>query len=239
MIHYALIKEEDIVLEIGAGLGFLTRFLAQKSMRVIAVEIEHSLIKILREMICDLSNVNLIEGDILDVLVPQFNKVVSTPPYYISSSLLLWLLNRKFDCAVLIFQKEFAEKLVASVGSQNYGRLAVLTHYLAKVDLLDNVSRNMFFPPTKVESIVVRLKPRQPPFSAENRETFFELVNMLFTQRNRKIKNAIMPFLLKRGMIKKNAKMLVESLTLHDERVRELAPKDFGLLTNELLLRDV
>jgi len=235
MISYAAVTKDDIVLEAGAGLGFLTQFLSHKCKRVIAVEVDPKLIKIVREQFHDLQNVDLIEGDILKVSVPPFNKVVSTPPYSISSPLLFWLLERKFDCAVLTFQKEFAERLAASVGSKDYSRLTVTTYYRAEAELLDYVPREMFYPPPDVDSMVVRLKPRKPPFQVDDEETFLELVQTLFTQRNKKVRNAIIPFLHKRGVKRENALGLADSFPFHDKRVRGLAPEDFGILTNEIV----
>jgi 16S rRNA (adenine1518-N6/adenine1519-N6)-dimethyltransferase len=235
MISYASITGDDVVLEIGAGLGFLTQILSRECKRVIAVEVDPKLIKILREQLYGLQNVDLIEGDILDLSVPPFNKVISTPPYSISSPLLFWLLERKFECAVLTFQKEFAERLAASVGSKEYGRLTVTAYYRAEVELLDYVPRNMFYPPPDVDSIVVRLRLREPPFQVEDEEIFLELVQTLFTQRNKKVRNAILPFLHKRGIKGGNALGLADSLSFHDKRVRELAPEDFGALSNEIV----
>jgi len=235
MISYASVSGKDIVLEVGAGLGFLTRLLSQRCKKVIAVEVDPKLVKILRMQISGLPNVDLMEGDILGVSVPEFNKVVSTPPYSISSPLLFWLLERKFDCAILTFQKEFAERLAATVGSKDYGRLTVTTYYLAEVDLLDLVPRSMFYPPPDVDSLVVCLRPRKPPFFVEDRRVFLELVQKLFTQRNKKVRNAIFPFLCKIGVERKNATKLADSLSFHDKRVRELAPEDFGVLANEIV----
>ena len=235
MISYASITKDDVVLEVGAGLGFLTQLLSRECKRVITVEVDPRLIKILRAQLYGLQNVDLIKGDILTLSVPSFNKVVSTPPYSISSPLLFWLLEKKFDCAVLTFQKEFAQRLTASVGSKEYGRLTVTTYYRGEVELLDYVPRKMFYPPPDVDSMVVRLRPREPPFQVENEETFLELVQTLFTQRNKKVRNAILPFLHKRGIKGGNALGLADSLPLHDKRVRELAPEDFGALANEIV----
>jgi 16S rRNA (adenine1518-N6/adenine1519-N6)-dimethyltransferase len=237
MISYASITKDDIVLEVGTGLGFLTHLLSRECKRVITVEVDPKLIKILRAQLYGLQNVDLIEGDILtlSVSVPSFNKVVSTPPYSISSPLLFWLLERKFDCAVLTFQKEFAERLAASVGSKEYGRLTVTAYYRGEVELLGSVPRKMFYPPPDVDSMIVRLKPREPPFQVTNEETFLELVQTLFTQRNKKVRNAILLFLHKRGINGGNALELADSLPLHDRRVRELAPEDFGFLANEIV----
>ena len=231
---YASVNDADVVLEVGAGLGFLTRLLAQKCRKVVAVEIDSRLVRILKEQFHDVQNVELIEGDVLEVSIPPFNKVVSTPPYSISSLLLFWLLERKFDCAVLAFQKEFAERLNASVDSKDYSRLTVSTYYRADVELLDYVPKELFYPPPDVDSIVVRLKPRKPPFSMANKELFFGLVQMLFTQRNRKVRKAVIPFLQTQGFTGKEALGIADSLLFHDKRVRELAPEDFGAIANEI-----
>ena len=236
MISYASIHKEDVVLEVGAGLGFLTQLLSSKCKRVVAVEVDPRLIRVLREQLRGFENVDLIEGDVLRVSVPPFNKVVSTPPYSISSPLLFWLLEKRFDCAVVTFQEEFAKRLTAPVGSKGYGRLTVNTYYRAEVELLDDVPRSMFYPPPDVNSIVVRFKPRkQAAFSVEDEEAFFELVQAVFTQRNKKVRNAVVPFLQRRGIVGENATHLADSLPFRDKRGRELAPEDLGTLANEIV----
>jgi len=236
MISYAEVNVQDVVLEVGAGLGSLTHLLSQRGKQVVTVEIDAKLVLLLRERFHDVKNIEFIEGDILKVAVPRFNKVVSTPPYFISSHLLFWLLSRPFDSAVLTFQKEFAERLAAPVGTKEYGRLTVTTYYRADVELLDYVPKTAFYPPPDVDSLVVRLKPKPtPPFKVKDQQTFFQIVQTAFTQRNKKLRNAIMLFLEKRGIIKEKAQKLADSLTFHDKRVRQLAPEDFGDLTNEIL----
>jgi 16S rRNA (adenine1518-N6/adenine1519-N6)-dimethyltransferase len=235
LVSHASLTNNDIVLEVGAGLGFLTQLISSKCKKVVAVEFDSKIVRILRKQLQGLSNVDLIEGDILKVSLPHFNKVVSAPPYSISSPLLFRLLERKFDWAVLILQKEFAERLAASVGSRNYGRLTVTIYYKADVELLDYVPRTMFYPPPDVDSIMVRLKPRDPPFHVEDEETYFSLVRTLFTQRNKKVRNSLVPFLHKREITGKEALKLADSMIYHAKRVRKLAPEDFGILTNELL----
>ncbi len=235
LVSHASITKDDIVLEVGAGLGFLTQLLSSKCKKVIAVEVDSTLVSFLRKQLHSLQNVDLIEGDILKVSLPPFNKVVSAPPYSISSPLLFRLLERNFDWAVLILQKEFAERLAASVGSKDYGRLTVTIYYRADVELLDYVPRTMFYPPPDVDSMMVRLKPRGSPFQVDDEETFFELVRTLFTQRNKKVRNALIHFLRKREITGKEAVELADSTIYSAKRVRELAPEDFGILTNELL----
>ncbi|HDQ05723.1 MAG TPA: ribosomal RNA small subunit methyltransferase A, partial [Candidatus Bathyarchaeota archaeon] len=181
LVSCASLTEDDVVLEVGAGLGFLTQLLSSKCKKVVAVEVDSKIVKILKAQLPDMPNVDLIEGDALKVSLPPFNKVVSAPPYSISSPLLFRLLERKFDWAVLILQKEFAERLAASVGSKDYGRLTVTIYYRADVELLDYVPRTMFYPPPNVDSMMVLLKPRDAPFHVEDEVTFFEVVRILFT----------------------------------------------------------
>jgi 16S rRNA (adenine1518-N6/adenine1519-N6)-dimethyltransferase len=235
LVSHASITEDDVVLEVGAGLGFLTQLLSSKCKKVITVEVDPSLASFLRKQLRGMQNVDLIEGDILKVSLPVFNKVVSAPPYSISSPLLFRLLENKFDSAVLILQKEFAERLAASVGSKDYGRLTVTIYYRADVELLDFVPRTMFYPPPDVDSMIVRLKPRNPPFHVDNETIFFELVRALFTQRNKKVRNALIPFLRQREITGKKAVELADSTVYSTKRVRELAPEDFGILANEFL----
>jgi 16S rRNA (adenine1518-N6/adenine1519-N6)-dimethyltransferase len=235
LVSHASLTEDDVVLEVGAGLGFLTQLLSSKCKKVIAVEVDPQFVRFLRKQLHSLQNVDLIEGDILKVSLPPFNKVVSAPPYSLSSPLLFRLLERKFDWAVLILQKEFAERLAASVGSKDYGRLTVTIYYRADVELLDYVPRTMFYPPPDVDSMMVRLKPRNPPFQVEDETIFFELVRTLFTQRNKKVRNGLIPFLRKREITRKEAVELADSTIYSAKRVRELAPEDFGILTNELI----
>jgi len=235
LVSHASLTKDDVVLEVGAGLGFLTQLLSGECKKVITVEVDSQLVSFLRKQLHSLQNVDLIEGDILKVSLPPFNKVVSAPPYSLSSPLLFRLLERKFDWAVLILQKEFAERLAASVGSKDYGRLTVTIYYRAEVELLDYVPRTMFYPPPDVDSMMVRLKPRDPPFHVDDEETFFELVRTIFTQRNKKVRNALIPFLRKHEITGKEAVELADSTIYRAKRVRELAPEDFGILTNELL----
>jgi 16S rRNA (adenine1518-N6/adenine1519-N6)-dimethyltransferase len=234
MGEYASLDRDDVVLDIGAGLGFLTRFLAERCRNVLAVEADPKLVAVLCERLQGLTNVELIKGSVLKVQLPSFSKVVSIPPYQISSRLLLWLFSRSFDCAIAIFQKEFAERLIAEIGSEEYGWLTVLAYYHAEAELLDSVPKSSFHPQPEVDSVIVRLRPRkQPPFSVNCVASFRQMLRSLFTQRNRKVRNAMLPFLKGiRGIKTENATSLADSVPFHDKRIRELAPEDFGELAN-------
>lgn len=235
LIYYALIDSNDVVLDLGAGLGFLTCSLARKCQSVLAVEIDEKLVKVLRNHVADVPNIRIIHGDVFKAKLVSFNKVVSVPPYNISSTLMLWIFKKKFDCAVLVVQREFAERIVASVDSKNYGWLSVIAYYYADVEILDEVPKWMFYPQPKVDSVIIRLKLKTPPFPLKNEKLFKELVKLLFTRRNRKVRNAILPFLrCKNNITMRKHEEIAISIPFFNRRVRELAPEDFGLLTNVL-----
>ena len=237
MNNYAQIAHDDVTLDIGAGFGFLTEFLADKCKQVLAVEADDQLVRVLFEQFENVPNVKVIAGNVLKTYIPHFDKVVSIPPYRISSLLIKWLLDRHLCPSVLIFQREFANRLVAPVGSGDYGLLTVLTYYHAKCELFDEVPKHMFYPQPAVGSIIVRLEPRQSkPFKVENEHLFTKMVQSLFTQRNRKVRNAVQPFL--RGMLAKtpiDAETITARIPYSGKRVRMLTAEDFGALANALL----
>jgi len=227
----------DVVLDAGAGFGFLTRFLANKCKTVVAVEKDPRVAEVLREQIKSSNNVVVVEGDVLRAEVPDFNKVISIPPYYLSSHLVTWLLDRRFECAVLVLQQEFGKRLIASVGSEDYGWLAVVTGQRAEVKLLDAVPKWMFYPEPEVDSAVVTLKPwATPPFTVKDAAFFRRLVRWLFTERNKKLCNALTPFIRsERKADKAEAERIASSVPYCDRRVRELSSRAFGAVADALV----
>ena len=240
LVDYAELMPEDVVLEIGAGLGFLTELLAKKADRVIAVEIDPRLVRVLRKRFRGMDNVEIVQGDILKMNLEGFDKVVSTPPYSISSHLLFWILNSPFSLAVLTFQKEFAARLNASVGSDDYCRLSVMSYYKAWIELLDEVPKEAFYPPPEVDSVIVRIKPREnPPFKVEDEKVFEDVVRTLFTLKNKKVKNAAVLYFRERGFDKSEAQKLASELPFSEKKVRDLAPEDFGEIANEISKKNI
>jgi 16S rRNA (adenine1518-N6/adenine1519-N6)-dimethyltransferase len=193
LADYGKVGSADRVLEVGAGLGFLTEVLAGRAGMVLAVEADPKLYRLLEDRFSRRRNVRLYFGDFLKLkLEGSYDKVVSNPPYSIASPLLFKLFESPFKLAVLTLQREFAERLNAKPGGRNYGRLTVAAYYWAEVEILEEIAPEAFYPPPEVSSVVVRLKPRsQPPFKLENYGFFSEIVKLLFSQRRRKLSRAL------------------------------------------------
>ena len=238
LADYACLSKTDVVVDVGAGFGFLTRFLAGKCKTVIAVEKDPRLADVLREGVRDCNNVTIVEGDVLKIKLPPFDKVVSIPPYYLSSRLVMWVLGCKIQCAVLILQREFAERLVAPVNTSDYGWITVLAAYEVQTELLDDLPKFLFFPEPEVDSVIARLtRWEKAPFHVRDEAFFNQLVRWLFTQRNKKISNSLVPLLRNtRKLTKEDAEKLASLSPFSEMRAKELSPKDFGKISDALTI---
>jgi len=224
-VEQAGITSDDIVLEIGPGNGILTNLLAEKAKKVIAIEIDKELFNNLDVP----NNVELINADALKVDFDKlvFNKIVSNLPFQISSPVTFKFLECNFDLAVLIYQKEFADRMIAKPGSKNYSRLSVNVYYRAECEMLNVVSKNCFKPQPKVDSAVIRLIPRlYPAFSVIDENFFFGLTTKLFNHRRKKIKTTL-----------KEYDIELSDLPYLDMRVEELNPEQIGKLSDVLFKR--
>lgn len=174
IIAAADIKPSDLVFEIGPGTGNLTMKLLEVGKRVVAHEIDPRMAAEVRKraMNAGRTNLDIQERDVLRGEWPPFDVCTANLPYQISSPFVFKLLAHKprFRCAVLMFQKEFAERLIAKVGDAQYGRLALNTSLFVKVSCVCKVSRGSFNPPPEVDSMVVKLVPRDPPIEVDFRE---------------------------------------------------------------------
>ena len=231
-VEHAHVDDEDTVLEIGPGLGMLTEHLARRAKHVIAIETEKRFIGLVRS-----DNVEYIHGDALEVPLPPFNKVVSNLPYSISTPVTFRILapGVEFELAVLMYQLEFAQRLAADPGSKDYSRLSVSAYVRADVERLDKVPSRSFYPQPKVDSCLVRLKPRPSPFQTLDWDIFHRVVKVAFQQRRKKLHNSIKNGLKELDLpFKSLGTPDLEGLPYKDQRPEELRPEQFGEITDYL-----
>ncbi len=187
MATLALIGSEDTVLEIGPGHGELTQVLAARAKKVIAIEKDRLLA---RELEGKWGNVEVVSGDAARLDWPQFDKLVANLPYEISSPVMERLFeSRQWKTAVLMVQKEFAKRLTAKEGSEEWSRLGMAANYYTEPKLISVVGRGAFRPMPKVESAIVLLKPKELPFKTD--ELFWLVTGKLWQHRKKLVRAAL------------------------------------------------
>lgn len=210
MVEKAAVRPTDVVLEIGPGTGNMTIKLLDKAKKVIACELDTRMVAELQKRVQGTayqSKLQIMIGDVLKTDLPFFDLCVANIPYQISSPLVFKLLLHRpmFRCAILMFQREFAERLVAKPGDKLYCRLSINTQLLARVDLLMKVGKNNFRPPPKVESNVVRIEPRNPP-PPINYQEWDGLTRIAFVRKNKTLSAAFKQTIVL-TMLEKNYKL--------------------------------
>jgi len=238
IIEYSEISPDDVILEIGAGIGTLTIPLSKKAKKVIAIEQDQKIASILEKRLknLDISNVAVLAADATKTDFPEFNKVVSNLPYKISSPITFKLLKYDFDYAILMYQLEFAQRMIAKPGDSNYSRLSLMLHFCGDVELLFEVSKHCFFPQPKISSAVIKLVPNK---KAEVDELFIKTSRALFQHKKKKVRNALLDSFHEIADVdKKKAKEMVSKLDPHllSERVVKLDPEDVRVISEELKL---
>ena len=191
----------DLVIEVGPGLGALTRHLAGLAARVVAVEIDRHLLPALTENLKDLDNVEIVHADILDCDLPSLTrgwsgpvKVVANLPYYITTPIVMKFLEEYPACSRMVFlvQREVADRMAALPGTKDYGSLSVAVRYYAEPKRVFSVPPTCFLPAPEVASAVVRLDVRpEPPVALVDRRLFFAVVRAAFGQRRKTLHNAL------------------------------------------------
>jgi len=192
IVAAAELSPEDTVLEIGAGIGNLTERLARHAKKVIAIELDPRLVEVLHDRFGDVENIEIIPGDALKVAFPEFDKVVSNLPYSISSEITFKLFRHPFKMGVLMYQYEFAKRMVSPPNCKDYSRLTVNTSYFAEASILMKVPKGVFQPVPEVDSAVIKLVPRPSPFEVRDEAFFLDFVTAVFSQRRKKLRNAIL-----------------------------------------------
>lgn len=203
IVTRARLQPEDVVLEIGAGLGALTIPTARRVKKVYAVEIDHQIIELLKTeiLVHKIDNVNLIRQNILAV---NLNSLIDTDvrplivmgnlPYSISSQIIVWLINNRpgIQRAVLMLQKELTRRLTADPGGRAYSRLSVMLNYCAEVKTIARVRGSLFFPKAMVDSEVIEVSfSKKALLNPDDEDFFFRVVKAAFSQRRKMLKNAL------------------------------------------------
>ncbi|KAI4501169.1 hypothetical protein M0802_003542 [Mischocyttarus mexicanus] len=225
MVEKAAIRPTDVVLEIGPGTGNMTIKMLDKAKKVIACEYDPRMVAELQKRFQGSpfqQKLQIIVGNVLKTNLPFFDLCIANIPYQISSPLVFKLLLHRpiFRCAVLMFQREFAERLVAKPGDKLYCRLSINTQLLARVDMLMKVGKNNFRPPPKVESNVVRIEPRNPP-PPINYQEWDGLTRIAFVRKNKTLSAAF-----KQSTV---TMMLTKNYKIHCSLQNKTIPEDFDM----------
>lgn len=199
IVAAAAVSATDTVMEIGPGIGTLTQGLAESGANVVAVELDQRLVEVLAKTLDGYENVRIIHGDILRIDIPReisakTYKVVANLPYYITTPIIMRLLEQKLPIELLVtmVQKEVAERMVAAPGGKDYGALSVAVQYYSEPEIMFTVPPAAFIPSPAVESAVIRCKVRtEPPVKVQSEKTFFRVVRAAFSQRRKTLANTL------------------------------------------------
>ena len=249
IIDAAHITNQDMVLEIGPGIGPMTQYLAERAGRVVAVEIDKNLIPILQDTLSAYDNVTVINEDILKVdvegLAKQYNegrpvKVVANLPYYITTPIIMELFESgmPLDSITIMVQKEVADRMQVGPGTKDYGALSLAVQYYAKPEIIANVPPNCFIPRPNVGSAVIKLtRYEKPPVEVKDARFMFSLIRASFNQRRKTLVNG----LTGAGNLQINKEQILDALEQMDlsatVRGETFTLEQFATLSNLLLER--
>ena len=240
IIEKSEITKEDVVLEIGPGLGSLTKALLNNAKRVIAVELDDNMVNILQKRFNN-ENFEIINEDILKVNLDEITKkygkikVVANLPYYITTPIIMKLLEEEYDIEsiTVMVQKEVGERLCAGAGSRDFGAVTIGVNYYSKSRIIIDVPKDNFMPIPEVDSCVIKLDIlSEPPVDLKDKKKFFRLVKSAFSQRRKTINNS-----LASGEFSKEQVIGVLNKLGIDAKLRaeDLSIQDFANITNELI----
>lgn len=207
IVDSAEVSSDDLVIEIGPGAGSMTKELCKRAGKVVAVEIDRHLIPVLEETLKEFSNLHIINKDVLKVnfkkdivdfstesFTPLSVKVVANLPYYITTPIIMKLLeqNPGIDCMVFMVQKEVAQRMVATPRGKDYGALSVAVQYYSKPEKVFDVPPHCFIPQPEVDSTVIKLQIlKKPPVEVMDEGLFFKTIKAAFGQRRKTLLNAL------------------------------------------------
>lgn len=242
----ASIGKDDLVIEIGPGLGSMTALLVEKAKKVICIELDKKMIKILNERFIAYNNIELINEDVLKLdlnkLIKQEKeqneikdvKIVANLPYYITTPIIMKLLEENLDIAsiTVMIQKEVADRLIEIPSGKNTGAITYTVYYYCECEKIREVENTCFVPMPEVTSEVINLKLRkEPAVKVENKKVFFNIIKSAFMQRRKTLLNA----LVNTGVFKskeEGAEILRKLNLREDIRAEKLTIEDFARICN-------
>ncbi len=245
IIEGSEIAEDDLVIEIGPGLGVLTAAAAEEAGRVVAVEIDSRLIPVLKDTLSYYDNIEIINEDILKLDLRRVIeerrpagevRIIGNLPYYITTPILMKLLEDRVPAAsfTVMMQKEVAERIMAEPGSRTYGALTVAVRYYCEVTPVADAPKEYFLPQPKVDSAVIRLDRRkQPAVEPLSEKVFFETVKSGFGQRRKTLQNSITGT---RGITKEEAGLVLDRAGVaRSRRAETLSLEEFAAVADEIV----
>lgn len=242
IVESADISDDDVVLEIGTGIGTLTSKLCERAKKVIAVEIDKNLLPILQETLSDFDNITIINKDILKININeeltnlginQKIKVVANLPYYITTPIIMKILEEKVnvDCMVLMLQKEVANRINATTSTKDYGSLSIAVQYYCDTDIVCKVPKNSFIPEPNVDSLVIKLSVNEKrKVDIQDEDLFFKIVRGSFSKRRKTILNSLAGY--ENLVDKEKIEKILEKANIDTKRRGEtLSIYEFAILT--------
>lgn len=248
-VEAANVTKEDLIIEIGPGLGTLTQFLLERAKKVIAIELDNKMVNILKERFYLYSNFEIIQQDVLKVNLKELIetekeknniqqvKIVANLPYYITTPIIMKLLEDKLPIQTItvMVQKEVADRLVAKPGEKLAGAITYSVNYYAETKKIIDVAKESFIPEPEVTSSVIQFVLRKaPPVEVKNEKLFFELIKSSFMQRRKTFLNGIAN---SRLASKETLKQILRECKI-DENARgeSFTLEQFAQITNKLIL---
>ena len=241
------LNEDDLIIEIGPGIGVLTQAAAEKAGKVVAVEIDSGLIEVMRYTLADLDNVKVINGNILKTdiraLIEEEKgdlghvKIIGNLPYYITTAIIMKLLSENVDAEsiTVMMQKEVGDRIMAAPGSREYGAISAAVQYYSIVNRITEVDKTSFMPSPKVDSCVLRMDILDTPSAApEDEEHFFKVIRAAFGQRRKTLLNSLGSTGAPKSVI---AEALDESGVDRNRRAETLTLEEFARLSDSLAHR--
>ena len=228
------VTKDDVVIEVGPGLGSMTMTLAQHCAKVICIEIDDTVIPILKEIVPD--NVEIVHADVLKLdiesLIAPYSQnvhVVANLPYYIAAPIITRFMETKVKSLTMMMQKEVADRMRANPKTKDYGSLTIFVNYHAQVSLVTNVARTCFLPKPNVDSTVLNLK-LEKKYHPQNEELFLKLIRAAFSQRRKTMINSLEKEM---NLDKKQMAELLNEIGISEKaRAEELSIEDYVKLAD-------